>query len=213
MINLGISTFMNIEGLDYNTTREKLILPEYGREIQKMVNYAINLPTKEERQKCAETIIAVMDRMLPHNRTNMDYRQKLWDHLAIISDFKLDIDYPCDVSEAKKMASKPQPMEYPMNRIPVRHYGHLVFSMFEKLKDMEDGEERDALALLTAEQMKRDLTQWSHGSDSDEKIVSDIARFTDGVIQLDLHDLQNARFSIPTRKAVFDKRKKRKTNH
>ena len=93
---------MNIEGLDYNTTRKKLVLPEYGREIQKMVEYAIELPTKAERQECAESIVAVMDRMLPHNRSNIDYKQKLWDHLAIISDFKLDIDYPYDVSQAKK---------------------------------------------------------------------------------------------------------------
>ncbi len=204
---------MNIEGLDYNTTRKKLVLPEYGREIQKMVEYAIELPTKAERQECAESIVAVMDRMLPHNRSNIDYKQKLWDHLAIISDFKLDIDYPYDVSQAKKIATKPEPMKYPMNRIPVRHYGHLVFSMFEKLKTMEPGAERDELAMITAEQMKRDLTQWSHGSDSDEKVVSDMARFTEGIIQLDIMDLQNARFTMPSRRMMADRRKKKKNNH
>ena len=93
---------MNIEGLDYNTQREKIILPEYGREIQKMVDYAVGLPDKEERQACAESIISIMDRMTSHSRESEDHNRKLWDHLAIMSDFKLDIDYPYDVNEAKK---------------------------------------------------------------------------------------------------------------
>lgn len=209
---------MNIKGLDYNTTREKLVLPEYGREIQKMVDYAVALPDKAERQRCAETIVAVMDRMLPHNRVNADYKRKLWDHLAIMSGFRLDIDYPYDISEAVKIAAKPQPMSYPMNRIPVRHYGFLVFQLFSRLKTMEPGEERDELALITAEQMKRDLAQWSHGANSDEKVVSDLARFTDGVIQLDIRDMQNARFALPQpQKATAErndrKKGKRRLNH
>ena len=203
---------MNIEGLDYNTDREKLILPEYGREIQKMVDYAIGLPTKAERQSCAETIVAVMDRMLPHNRDNADYKQKLWDHLAIMSAFKLDIDYPYDVSGAMKIASKPQPMQYPMNRIPMRHYGHLVFEMFGKLKEREPGKERDELARITATQMKRDLAQWSHGANSDEKVVADMARFTDGIIRLDPRELQNARFNVAPAKLPADRKKKRRMN-
>ena len=94
---------MNIEGLDYNTQRERLILPQYGREIQNMVDYAIGLPTKEERQRCAETIISIMDRMNAQNRGNFDHMEKLWDHLALMANFELDIDYPCDVSEALKL--------------------------------------------------------------------------------------------------------------
>ena len=127
---------MNIQGLDYNTQREKLILPEYGREIQNMVDHAVSLRTKQERQLCAETIVAIMDRMYPQNRENADYKQKLWDHLAIMSDFKLDIDWPYNVEQAKRMATKPQPMDYPMTRIPVRHYGKMLFEIFEQLKQM-----------------------------------------------------------------------------
>lgn len=88
---------MNIEGLDYNTQREQLILPEYGREVQSMVDYALSLPDKEERQRCAESIIVIMDRMFPQNHENPDYKQKLWDHLAIMSNFQLDIDWPYDI--------------------------------------------------------------------------------------------------------------------
>ena len=177
---------MNIEGLDYNTQRERLIMPEYGREIQKMVDYAVELPTKEERQQCAETIIGVMQRMFPQNGTPENHNQKLWDHLALMSDFKLDIDYPCDVSQALKITDKPEPMPYPMKDIPVRHYGYMMLEVFEKLKAMPAGPERDELARITANQMKRCLYQWSHGSADDEKVASDLARFTDGVIQLDL---------------------------
>ena len=177
---------MNIEGLDYNTQREHLIMPEYGREIQKMVDHAVGLPTKEERQQCAETIIGIMQRMFPQNGTPENHNQKLWDHLALMSNFKLDIDYPCDVSQALKISDKPEAMPYPMKAISVRHYGNMMFEVFEKLKTMPEGPERDELARITANQMKRCLYQWSHGSADDEKVANDLARFTDGVIQLDL---------------------------
>ena len=181
---------MNIDGLDYNTQREKLVLPEYGREIQRMVQYASTLPTREERQACAETIIAIMDRMYPQYRDNVDHEQKLWDHLAIMSNFALDIDWPFDIEEAKHITAKPQPMPYPMTKIPVRHYGKMLFEIFEKLKEMEPGSERDNLVKLAANQMKRNLIQWSHGSSDDEKVASDLARFTDGKVQLDLQNFQ-----------------------
>ena len=177
---------MNIEGLDYNTQREKLVLPQYGREIQDMVDYAVSLPTKEERQHCAETIISIMDRMNPLSRGNVDHMDKLWDHLALMSNFKLDIDYPCDVSQALKIATKPEPMSYSTSRISVRHYGKLVFEAFDKLKTMQPGAERDAFVRSIANQMKRSLVQWGHGSSDDEKVASDLARFTNGQIQLDL---------------------------
>ena len=177
---------MNIKGLDYNTQRERLVLPEYGREIQLMVDHAICLPTKAERQRCAETIITTMMRMSPYAKDSADFKQKLWDHLAIMSNFKLDIDYPFDVSQAHQLQAKPAPMKYPMSRIRVRHYGKLVMEACDKLKTMEPGRERNELVRLVANQMKRDLTQWSHGSNDNEKVASDLAQFTDGAIQLDL---------------------------
>ena len=194
---------MNIDGLDYNTQREKLVLPEYGREIQDMVAYCVTLPTKGERQDCAETIISIMDRMNQQNHGNADHIQKLWDHLALMADFKLDIDYPFDVSQAMKIASKPEPMTYPMSKIPVRHYGKMMFELFEKLKNMEEGDERTELIRVVANQMKRCLIQWGHGSSDDEKVASDFARFTDGKVQLDLDtfkfDKINARDLIQPR--------------
>ena len=201
---------MEIEGLDYNTQREKLKMPEYGREIYNMIRHAMSLPTKEERQKCAETIIRIMDRMFPENRSNEQYEQKLWDHLAIMSDFKLDIDYPYDVSEAAKINTKPEPIEYPMTHIKVKHYGNMMFKIFDTLKSMEPGPERDRLAAMTANQMKINLMQWSHGSSDDEKVVSDLAKFTDGVIQLDLDNFKFDKINTKDLNNGQDRKKKKK---
>lgn len=181
---------MNIEGLDYNTQREKLILPEYGREIQCMVDYAVGLPEKDERTRCAKAIVEIMKRMVPRDRGNADYEQKMWDHLALMSDFKLDIDWPFDISDARRMKKKPEPMPYPMTEIPVRHYGRMVFDIFEQLKTMEEGPERDEIVRRTANQMKRNLAQWSHGSADNEIVANDIARFTDGKVQLDADSIK-----------------------
>ena len=197
---------MNIEGLDYNTKRERLVLPEYGREIQNMVDYAVALTDRTERQKCAEAIVRIMDRMFPQNRENEDYMQKLWDHLVIMSDFKLDIDYPYDVSQAKEIDTTPEPLTYPMKNIPVRHYGNILFEIFEQLKHMDAGEERDELIRVTANQMKRNLVQWSHGSSDDEKVAYDLARFTDGKVQLDLDTFQFDKVNV---KETDKKRKKK----
>ena len=197
---------MKIKGLDYNTQREKLILPEYGREVQSIVDYAVSLPDRAERQRCANAIIAIMERMLPPTHDAVDYKHKLWDHLALMSGFKLDIDYPYDISEAKKIMSRPKPMPYPMKRIPVRHYGNMMFELFDILKTMPEGRERDELVRLTANQMKRDLYQWGHGSSDDEKVVSDLANYTDGKIQVDLGTFNIARPEA----REFDRKRRRK---
>ena len=177
---------MDIKGLDYNTHREKLLMPEYGREIQKMVDYAIGLPNKEDRQNCASEIIRMMETKVPELRSNANFEQTLWDHLFLMSHKQLDIDWPFDVSEAEKIHNKPNPVPLPQESIRLRHYGKLIEELFEKLKEMPAGEERDTLASYTASQMKRNLLTWGHGSMSDEKVADDLARYTDGVIQLDL---------------------------
>ena len=199
---------MKIKGLDYNTQRERLVLPEYGREVQQMVDYCVSLKSRAERQRCANTIIAVMERMMPHTYENKDYRQKLWDHLALMSGFQLDIDYPCDITEAQKMLQKPAPMRYPMKRIPVRHYGNMMFEVFELLKNLPNGAERTELTRLAANQMKRDLVLWGHASSDDEKVASDLADYTDGKIQLDLETFKFDRTETPTRN--YERRQRRR---
>lgn len=181
---------MDIDGLDYNTQRNKLRLMAYGRDIQQMVEHCVALPTKGERQRCAETIINVMRRVVPSPLENKERTAALWYHLALISDFKLDIDYPVDIVHEDKMATKPDKIEYASKRpINVKHYGRLLFGLFEKLKTMPPGEERDALAEKTANQMYRSLVAWGMGTADKEKVASDLARFTDGVIQLDVQTM------------------------
>ena len=187
---------MNIEGLDYNTQRERIKLNEYGREIQQMVDYCVSIPDREELQVCAEAIIDTMRKMNPSDQNINDRMQTLWDHLALMSDFKLDIDYPVEITTAEQMASKPEPVAYPNTRIPVRHYGRALFELFETLKTMEPGEERDTLVRMTANQMKRCLLLWGHGNGDDEKVADDLARFTDGVIQLDLDSFRFDRIDV-----------------
>lgn len=197
---------MNIEGLDYNTQREKLIMPEYGREVQSMIDYAVTLEDRDERQRCANAIVAIMERMFPQAAGTADFQHKLWDHLAIMSGFRLDIDYPCDISQAGKIAEKPAPVEYPMKKIPVKHYGYMMFELFDKLKTMEDGPERDELIRITANQMKRNLRQWSNGSADDEKVASDLAAYTGGRVQLDLDTFEFDKMEV---KETERKRKRR----
>ena len=201
---------MDIKGLDYNTQREKLVMPEYGREIQKMVDLAVELPTKEERNQCAQAIIHQMESKNPQLRTTPDYEQTLWDHLYLMSHKQLDIDWPYDVNDAENILSKPQPMAHPVHdeQAHLRHYGRLLTQVFEKLKTMEEGPERDELVRQTANQMKRDLATWGHGSVEDEKVADDLARFTDGRIQI---DLQAFSFDhIAYQEATDPKRKKKK---
>ena len=201
---------MEIRGLDYNTQRELLQMPEYGREIQRMVDHAVTLPTKEERLLCAKTIVKLMETKVPQIRENSGYEQTLWDHLYLMSHKQLDIDWPYDISGAEKFHDKPQPMKLPQSNVRLRHYGKLVSELLEKLKEMPDGDERDELIRLTANQMKRDLVQWGHGSIDDEKVADDMARMTNGAIQLDLNNFvfERVNLSEPQQKRSSGKKKK-----
>ena len=197
---------MDIKGLDYNTQREKLIMSEYGREIQKMIEIACGLPTKEERLSCAQTIIKLMETKNPQLKENDDFEQTLWNHLYLMSHRELEIDWPYDISEADNILTKPKPMRLPQETVRLRHYGRLIEVLFTKLKTMPEGEERDALVRYTANQMKRDLAQFGHGSMDDERIADDLARFTDGMIQIDLETFKFEKIAVGEEK----KNKKKK---
>ena len=169
-------------------------MPEYGREIQKMVDHAVGLTDREERLRCAKTIVKLMETKVPQIRENANYQQTLWDHLYLMSGKQLDIDWPYDVGEAERIHVKPSPMARPATSIGLRHYGRLVEELWEQLKTMPEGKERDELTRQTANQMKRDLVLWGHGSIDDEKVADDLARYTDGKIQLDLKKFSFERF-------------------
>lgn len=170
----------------YNTQRKKLPMPEYGRGIQEMVDYALTLENREERQRCARTIVSIMGNMFPHLRDVPDFKHKLWDHLAIMADYKLDIDYPYEVTPRKVGGdSKPSPMAYPMKKIRYRHYGALLEALIRKLAEMPEGAEREELTLLVAGQMKRSLGNWNKDAMDDDKVAWDLDHYTHGTVHLD----------------------------
>ncbi len=197
---------MDIRGLDYNTHRHKLELPEYGREVQRMVEYAMTITDRRERQRCAETIVKIMQRVSPQMSRTKDSQHKYWDHLAVISNFQLDIDYPFDVEQAKKISKRPQPLKYQEHSDEVSHYGLLLFKSFDKLKQMPPREERENLVHEIAKQMWNCLKDYSQSTPDEEKVAVDLAYYTDGIIQLDPHDLC---FTTQQHLHVAEKKKKK----
>ena len=170
--------------MKYNTQEKTLPMPEYGRAVQKMVDHAITIEDRAERQRCANTIIAVMGNMFPQLRDVAEFKHKLWDHLAIMSDFKLDIDYPYELVKPETLHPTPQRLSYPRGGIRYRHYGRCIEEMMKKACDMSDGEERDELLRLIAAQMKKEYVLWNKESVEDSKIIEDIREYSNGQICL-----------------------------
>ena len=166
--------------MTYNTQREKLILPEYGRTIQEMVDICLQIEDRQERQQCAETIVSIMAAMNPNVRQQPDYEHKLWDQLAILSDYRLDIDYPYEIIKREELDAKPKPLKYPMQRIRYRHYGHLTEAFMKELKEMPESPEREQLTAMMANFMKRSLYNFNRDAMDEEKIAADIQTYTEG---------------------------------
>ena len=191
--------------MNYNTQREKMPMPEYGRAVQEMVEYA---------QHCANTIINIMGSMFPTLRDVPDFQGKLWDHLAFMSDYKLDIDYPCEITRLEKSKQIPEHINYPAGDIRYRHYGHLLPSMVKVAVNMPEGPERSQLVRLLAVQMKKDLMTWNKEMVSDERIADDLAYFSHGRLNLQEGDL-NVQFAQapPQQRAQQHGKKKNKRRY
>ena len=175
--------------MEYNTQRKKMELPEYGRSVQNMVDHALTIEDREERQRCANTIVNIMGGMFPHLRDVPDFKHKLWDHLAIMSDFKLDIDYPFEIVKKEDLVMKPEKIAYSNGAIRYRHYGHILEGLVKKATEMEEGEEKNALIRLLAIQMKKSLNNWNKDGMEDQKIVDDLRAYSNGAIDLKVEDL------------------------
>jgi hypothetical protein len=160
--------------MDYNSNRKKLLLPEYGRHIQKMVNYCLTIKDKAERTRCANAIIGNMGNMFPHLRDVNDFKHKLWDHLAIMSDFQLDIDTPFELPKKETLYERPKKLPYNNQRIQYRHYGRTIEKMIEKACEMEEGEHKNHLIMLIANNMKKSLLIWNQDFPGDERVFSDM---------------------------------------
>lgn len=175
---------MTTTGVDYNTQREPIVLHEYGRCLQQMVDYARTLPDREGRQQCAEAIVSLMRDFTDLSGTAADIQQKLWNHLAAMAHYDLDIDYPVDIERLDERPALTEHVPYPGTDIRRRHYGALVETLAQRLSDMEEGPERAELVTLLANQMKRDLGRWNRDAMSEERVVDDLADYTDGHVSL-----------------------------
>jgi len=171
--------------MQYNTQQKKLPLPEYGRSIQNMVDFALTIEDRAERQRCANTIICIMGNMFPHLRDVPDFTHKLWDHLAIMSGFKLDIDYPYEVIRKDNLDTKPDPIPYPSTRIRYRHYGRTLEVLIKKAIEFQEGDEKNNLIALIANHMKKDYMAWNKDTVDDAKINDDLIELSRGKLRLD----------------------------
>lgn len=195
--------------IDYNTERTPLEMQEYGRGIQEMVAIAMKLPTKAERQLCAQNIVKAMLQLHPELKNQPNGEKKVWDHLAIMSHFELDIDYPYDISDAKASLQKPSPMPYPEVKRITRHYGAMVQTLIDKIVNMPEGPARQELLATVANLMKKDIVQWGgiSISNAETRVANDLANLSDGIIQLD----PNFRFNyVQIEKPQLDRNKKKR---
>ncbi|MGN0087339.1 MAG: DUF4290 domain-containing protein [Alloprevotella sp.] len=175
--------------MEYNTSQPQIQLPEYGRLVEQMVKEALTIEDRAERQAYAERIIDVMcivdaGRQPGQGKQTPEYIHKLWDHLALMAGYSLDIDYPVDITR-KSEHYTPAHLSYPTNDIRFRHYGVLVERVMEMLRTIDDDQQRDALILQAANRMKRNLADWKGDGIEDEKVARDIARYTDGAVAPD----------------------------
>ncbi len=182
--------------MTYNTNLKKLILPEYGRIIQEMVDHCLTIEDREQRNLCAQTIIKAMGNLFPNIKDDEENRRKLWDHLAIMSDFKLDIDYPYEIVKRDSLDSKPDKIEYNAAISDNRHYGRHLIAMIQRAAQMEPSEERDALVILLANQMKKVMLASGNDSVDDTRIFKDLAKISHGVFRLNPEETHLNEYNI-----------------
>lgn len=181
---------------DYNTQRKRMALPEYGRNVQRMVDHVKTLKDRDERNRAAKTVIQVMGNLNPHLRDIGDFKHKLWDHLSIIAELDLDIDSPYPAPEASKLVEKPNTIPYSQGNIRWLHYGRIIELMIKAACDLEEGEEKEYLTTLIVNQMKKSYITWNRSQVPDEVIINDMKllsrgrlKMTEGVKILEVREL------------------------
>ena len=174
----------NLILLEYNSQRPRLIISEYGRNIQTMIDEAVKVEDSEQRNKMARYIISVMGQLNPHLRDVADFKHKLWDHLFIMSDFKLEVDSPYPIPSRESFDTKPEKLSYPHNHIKYRHYGKIVEKIIEKAKTIEDPTTKDAMTSAVAHHLKKSYLAWNRDSVDDSIIFNDLKTLSKGELQM-----------------------------
>jgi len=203
-----------IDQLEYNTSREEMIIPEYGRHIQKMINYASSRKTKDDRNKLAKAIISIMGNLQPHLRDVPDFQHKLWDQLFIMSDFKLDADSPFEKPSREVLEAKPDPLSYPQSFPKYRFYGNNIKIMIDEAVKWDKGEMKEALIYTIANHMKKCFLNWNKDNVEDAVIFDHLFELSDGKIDIRKSDEELLDSSVLMRpKKKFNKRSNNKKNN
>ncbi|MDR1724829.1 MAG: DUF4290 domain-containing protein [Bacteroidales bacterium] len=190
----------------YNTQRKPLVIPEYGRNVQNMIDLALTMDNKEKRTQFAYLIVEAMSRVNPNAKDTLDYRRKLWHHLYIMSDYKLDVVSPFDLPQKGNNNFKPKTLGYKSNTIKFRPYGNIIEQMIERVISMAEGEEKDTLIGMIAQQLKRAYLLWNVSSCDDETILRHFEHLSKG--QLKLRD----DFKLKSTGAILATQNKKKKN-
>ncbi len=181
--------------MNYNTSSNKLSLREYGRNVQKLIEHAIHIEDKEARNRFAQGIIELMGNLNPHLKNVEDFKHMLWDHLFIISDFKLDVDSPYPKIDSVALFKKPEPLEYPQKKIEYKHYGSYIKAVIDKAVDLDE-EVKAEMSKYIASYMKLVHRSWNNETVNDEIVKNDLVRMSNG--KLKLEDDENIRQLMKT---------------
>lgn len=170
--------------LTYNSKRPPLPLPEYGRYIQKMVDHCLTIEDRDERTRCAFAIADTIAKLFPKIKEQPDFEQKIWDHIAIMSGFRLDVDAPVIPATPESLESSPERVPYPGRYIRLRHYGKDIELMIQQAVEMPEGDDRDEMIYLIANQMKKMLTAENPDRADDARVFADLAEYSHGAIRV-----------------------------
>lgn len=200
--------------MEYNTQRPHLIIPEYGRNVHNMVDYCLSISDREQRNKTAQSIIDVMGNLNPHLRDVPDFKHKLWDHLFILSNFKLDVDSPYPIPTPDTFTEKPDRVPYPEKHRRFRHYGDIVKKMIAYCINLEHGELREGLEISIANQMKKSYMLWNKDTVQDDVIIQELRVLSEGKIDLkDVELSSHNQFKGQTNRNRKNHRNKGKRKH
>jgi hypothetical protein len=199
---------------DYNTTRNELILAEYGRNVQNMVKYIIELPDLEERNRYAQAVIDLMGFLNPHLRDVADFKHKLWDHLHIISGYKIEVDSPYPKPTPEAALVKPAHIGYPQQRIKYKHYGKTVEVLIERAIAVDEPERRAAMVQGIANFMKMAYVTWNKDSVADETIFKNLRELSGGQLELEENiNLAKVEFRPPVNRPATNTNRGRSNNN
>ena len=170
--------------MEYNTSLPHLIIPEYGRNVQKMVHSIIEIEDREKRNHQAKAIIEVMGNLNPHLRDVPDFKHKLWDHLFIMSEFALDVDSPYGKPSKESFEEKPERIPYSDNNIKLRHYGKILPQIIDRAIELEDGDHKDIMVFTIANHMKKSYLTWNKSAVEDEVILKHLAKMSGSKLEM-----------------------------